>query len=139
MPGTYTLLIHVQSQHSLEIGSLGTIDFPAGRYAYTGSAHGPGGFARVDRHRRTAAGENDTLHWHIDYLLHSGDVHLEDVFTAAGADRECEIAEELPGEPVDGFGASDCGCDSHLAFSGERDELAAALASVYPSSNSSEM
>lgn len=53
--GTYTLLIALADQTTHEVGRLGRVDLPAGHYAYTGSALGPGGFARVDRHRAVAA------------------------------------------------------------------------------------
>ncbi|MDY6770104.1 MAG: GIY-YIG nuclease family protein [Candidatus Nanohaloarchaea archaeon] len=138
MNGTYTLLIRLAADAAITVGALGELEFDHGFYGYTGSAFGPGGFARVDRHRRTAAGDNETRHWHIDHLLAHPEAAIVDVFTLEGEDRECDIAQELPGEPVDGFGASDCSCGSHLMFSRDRDELAAALASVYPS-NSSEI
>jgi len=67
--GTYTLVLELDRADSIEVGALGEHRFPAGWYAYTGSAFGTGGFARVDRHYELAAGERSTRHWHIDYLL----------------------------------------------------------------------
>ena len=113
--GTYTLLLALSETVELEIGALGTDTLPAGAYAYTGSALGSGGFARVDRHRRLAAGESDTRHWHVDYLLGHPATELHTAVTSAGVDAECDIADRLPDGPVAGFGASDCGCRSHLA------------------------
>ncbi|MFC6724907.1 DUF123 domain-containing protein, partial [Halobium palmae] len=66
--GTYTLLFELAESTSLEVGALGTHTVPAGWYAYTGSALGSGGFARVCRHERVAAGDHDVRHWHVDYL-----------------------------------------------------------------------
>ena len=114
--GTYTLVLSVPEAATLEVGALGTQSFPAGGYAYTGSALGSGGFSRVDRHRRVAAGDHDVRHWHVDYLLGHAPVIIEEVVRTVGADVECAVADRLPAGPVDGFGASDCGCRSHLAF-----------------------
>lgn len=114
MGGTYVLVIDVPRTASLEVGALGDVTFRAGAYAYVGSAFGPSGFSRVDRHRELARGDRETRHWHVDYLLGRSDATLEAVVTYPGADRECELASTLPGESVDGFGASDCDCPSHL-------------------------
>ncbi|APW96252.1 endonuclease III [Halobiforma lacisalsi AJ5] len=114
MGGTYVLLLEVSRQTTVEVGALGDLTFPAGAYAYVGSAFGPGGFARVDRHRELAAGERDARHWHVDYLLGNPATSLEAVVRFPDEDRECELADRLPGEPVDAFGASDCDCPAHL-------------------------
>ncbi len=122
--GTYVLEIDVPTTTSIEVGALGAIAFEAGTYAYVGSAFGPGGFARVDRHRELARGERDARHWHVDYLLGQPETSLEAVVTFPDSDRECELAAALPGEPVAGFGASDCGCEAHLlAVPADRDVL----------------
>ncbi|WP_440763655.1 GIY-YIG nuclease family protein [Natronorubrum sp. DTA7] len=114
MGGTYVLGIDLTRAATIEVGALGRIEFDAGAYAYVGSAFGPGGFARVDRHRQLAAGDRDTRHWHIDYLLGHAETSLETAITFPDADRECELADRLPGERVTGFGASDCDCSAHL-------------------------
>lgn len=113
--GTYTLLLALSEPVDVEVGALGTHTLPAGAYAYTGSALGSGGFARVDRHRRVAAGEHDTRHWHIDYLTGHPGTELTGVVKSPGVDAECAVASRLSDGPIDGFGASDCGCRSHLA------------------------
>ncbi|MEF8854074.1 MAG: GIY-YIG nuclease family protein [Haloarculaceae archaeon] len=112
--GTYTLVVRLSAAATVEVGALGDREFPAGRYAYTGSALGPGGFARVDRHRELAAGERTTRHWHVDYLLGHPTASIEQVLYSGGVDAECEIAAGIDGDPVAGFGASDCGCSTHL-------------------------
>ena len=114
--GTYTLVLSLPDAATVEVGALGARSFPAGGYAYTGSALGSGGFSRVDRHGRVAAGEHDVRHWHVDYLLGHPPVTIEDVVRTPGADVECAVAERLPDGPVDGFGASDCECPTHLAY-----------------------
>ena len=113
--GTYTLLIDLPATTTVTVGALGTHRLSAGAYAYTGSALGPGGFARVARHRRTARNDHDVRHWHIDSLLGDTPATIDRVYYAPGADVECAVANRLPAGPVDRFGASDCGCGSHLA------------------------
>ena len=129
--GTYTLLLRLPRTVDIEVGALGAHRFPAGAYAYTGSALGSGGFARVDRHRRVARGEHDVRHWHIDYLTGHPDAALVDVVTSPGVDAECVVARRLPDGPVDGFGASDCDCRSHLAVGGSIDGLRATVEAAH--------
>ena len=113
--GTYTLLIDLPATTTVSIGALGTHQLSAGAYAYTGSALGAGGFSRVARHRRTARGDHEVRHWHIDSFLGDTPASIDRVCYAPGADVECAVADRLPAGPIDGFGASDCGCVSHLA------------------------
>ncbi|WP_129115620.1 GIY-YIG nuclease family protein [Halegenticoccus tardaugens] len=114
--GTYTLIFELPAPHAIHVGALGDSEFPAGGYAYTGSAFGPGGLARVDRHRRVAAGERDARHWHVDFLAGHPDSSLRTAVETPGEDIECAVARRLGSGPVDGFGASDCACPSHLAY-----------------------
>jgi endonuclease-3 len=113
--GTYTLVVAVPRPLRLSVGALGDREIPAGGYAYTGSALGSGGFSRVDRHRRVAAGDHDVRHWHVDYLLSHAATSLVAVVQTPGRDLECAVARRLGGGPVSGFGASDCDCDAHLS------------------------
>jgi endonuclease-3 len=131
MGGTYTLLLALRRPTTVEVGALGAVDLAAGGYAYTGSALGSGGFARVDRHRRVAAGEHDVRHWHVDYLTGHPATRLVRVVRASGADAECGVARRLPDGPADGFGASDCGCRSHLAYDPSLAALDAAVTGVH--------
>ncbi|GAB3694609.1 GIY-YIG nuclease family protein [Halorubrum pallidum] len=120
--GTYTLLVDLSSPATIEVGALGEHRLPAGTYAYTGSALGAGGFARVDRHRRTARGDHDVRHWHVDYLLTRDDARIDRVVRSVGVDAECAVAAQLPPGPVGGFGSSDCDCPDHLAALGDGSE-----------------
>ncbi len=129
--GTYTLLIRLASPAAIEIGALGIYDLPAGWYAYTGSAFGAGGFSRIDRHRRIAAGEHEVRHWHIDYLLGHPAASVADVERYPGADVECAVAAALPDSPVPGFGSSDCDCPAHLAYDADGEALRAAIRAAY--------
>lgn len=114
MSGTYVLEIDVPVPLSLEVGALGVLEFDAGTYAYVGSATGPGGFARVERHRELARGDRDARHWHVDYLLGAPETTLEAAHAFPGEERECALAGAIPGAPVTEFGASDCSCPGHL-------------------------
>ncbi|MCH7739573.1 MAG: GIY-YIG nuclease family protein [Chloroflexi bacterium] len=115
-PGTYMLVLRLPKRRRLAVGRLGDFEFPAGYYLYAGSAQG-GLRGRVLRHLRA----DKKRHWHIDYLNSgaSGATVIE-VWWLAGQKRlECEwaaAARRLPGAsaPAPGFGASDCGCSSHL-------------------------
>ncbi|AQL43418.1 endonuclease III [Halorientalis sp. IM1011] len=132
--GTYTIVVNLPEPETLTVGSLGRHELPAGSYAYTGSAFGPGGFGRVDRHHEMAAGERETRHWHVDYLLGDTAARIETVARSPEAEIECAVAEAIAetGEvAVDGFGASDCDCPAHLHFSEDRDELVAAVRAAH--------
>ncbi len=114
--GTYLLLFDLPSAKTIEVGRLGFIDFPAGRYAYTGSAKG-GLEARLARHFR----KEKKLHWHIDYLLE----HSEPMLAIAYAkdEQECSINRQMMSvygwqKMAKGFGSSDCRCYSHLHYLG---------------------
>ena len=113
--GTYVLLFELSSSVSAEVGALGRFDLPAGSYAYVGSAFGPGGFARAERHRRHLAGDDRTVHWHIDSLTTKHEASFVAALLLPAVDAECALARRLPPGPIDGFGSSDCVCPSHLS------------------------
>lgn len=127
--GTYTLVLSLPEPATIEVGALGVHAFDDGWYAYTGSALGTGGFARVDRHRALASGERAVRHWHVDYLLCHPASTIESVVETPGEDVECDVATQIgepapiDGEPIPRFGASDCDCRSHLAFAPDRTAL----------------
>jgi len=119
MRGTYVLLVRVPRDIELAVGSLGTVEFEAGWYAYVGSALG-NLEKRVERHAR----REKKKHWHIDYLLTEG--KIVGVIYGEGRERkECEIAAALAKHhrSVPRFGSSDCRCESHLFFSPELGKL----------------
>ena len=117
LPGTYVLVLRFSRRLEIVVGKLGVLAVQPGYYVYVGSALGPGGLAaRVGRHCR----REKTLRWHVDYLRAVAQV--EEVWYATGKNhRECRwasILQSLPvaSVPLMGFGASDCGCASHLCF-----------------------
>ncbi len=109
-PRTYQLFIEIAAPVRVTVGRLGTFDFPAGRYVYTGSALS--NFeARIARH----LSRDKKMHWHIDYLLAAPGVFVREV--ARSEKTECCVNQGVGGEiVVPGFGASDCrnACGSHL-------------------------
>ncbi len=115
-PGIYCLVFENPAA-VLEVGRLGPIAFRPGYHLYVGSALGPGGLARVERHRRLERDRHRGPHWHVDVLLIDPRFRLAAV-VAAGTKRrlECELARAIGGDTVAGFGATDCRCGSHLAF-----------------------
>lgn len=113
--GTYTLVVELAVPREVRVGSLGRLALDPGAYAYTGSALGSGGFRRVERHRAVASGENPARHWHVDHLLGLDGSAAAAVVRSPGEAVECEVARTIAaGDRVPGFGASDCGCESHL-------------------------
>jgi endonuclease-3 len=127
-PGSYLLVIDCEQSTDIAVGALGNLAFEAGLYTYVGSAFGPGGLSRVDRHRRVAAGEHDVRHWHVDYLLGAEATRVVAVETFVDRDVECAVATALAEagcRRVDSFGASDCDCESHLWGPTDRSTLVA--------------
>lgn len=114
-PGTYGLILLLARSTRIVVGALGVFDFAPGHYVYVGSAFGPGGLkARLGRH---IAG-NGRRHWHIDYLRRAASVEAV-CFSTADDPLEHAWARALgnapgAGLPAPRFGASDCGCASHL-------------------------
>ena len=122
--GTYVLLLHLPADEQLTIGKLGTFDFPAGWYAYVGSAFGSGGLvARLKYHMKPV----EKPHWHIDYFRQSA--RLTEIWLSPDTERREEewvdLMLAIPGANVvfDGFGASDTNKESHLIYFDVRPSL----------------
>ena len=114
MKGIYVLIIKLHANIRISIGALGELAFPAGLYAYVGSAQNSLE-KRATRHLR----KEKRLFWHIDYLLNSEAARVIDVLCKEGVKtEECHIASllEANAKPIYGFGCSDCRCRSHLFF-----------------------
>ncbi len=105
--GADVLIIEFTAPLEIDVVTLPRAALPAGRYAYCGSAYGPGGLnARIGRHQRA----DKALRWHVDHLTRAG--RVVDVKAVPGG-RECDLLRLLlaqPGAsvPVPGFGSSDC-------------------------------
>ena len=114
-PGAYVLIVDLARLLALDIAMLPGAALPAGRYAYCGSAHGPGGLrARIGRHRRP----DKAMRWHVDRLTGAGRIVA---IHAEPNGSECTLFARLrsmPGisVPLAGFGSTDCRrCPAHLA------------------------
>ena len=130
-PGSYALLIRLESPQAVAVGRLGRINFDAGWYVYVGSAQ-RGLAGRVNRHMR----QHKKLHWHVDYLLERAT--LSEVIWALSDERlECRIANALQRQGVvssiSRFGASDCRCPSHLFHSPNPQALRDAVTHAFTS------
>jgi Uri superfamily endonuclease len=115
--GNYVLLLQLATNESLSIGKLGTFDFPAGWYAYVGSAFGAGGLVgRLKHHLQPV----ERPHWHIDYLRQVAEV--KEIWLSPSRERReqewVELMLAIPGAVVlvEGFGASDSVKESHLIY-----------------------
>jgi Uri superfamily endonuclease len=113
-PGTYSLIVKVEDEFTVEVGALGEIRFAPGYYVYTGSAMNDVE-SRIRYHRKN----KDKLYYHIDYLLHHA--KLSNVLVHKSRRRlECKINGDIMGlrnaAPVKGFGSSDCRCPCHLVY-----------------------
>jgi Uri superfamily endonuclease len=118
VPGTYVVFFRLaQPMKRLTVGALGTFDFPAGVYAYLGSAFGAGG-VRVRTGRHLTPGTKKK--WNIDWLKPHCTPEVvwwthdrrKVEFTWAG------VLASLDGAsfPAGGFGAADNkGAQAHLA------------------------
>ncbi len=113
--GAYFLNVEVPSK-KLKIGGLGKISFKKGSYIYVGSAR-KNLEARIRRHLR----KRKRLRWHIDYLLETAK-KVRAIPIRTSKDLECEIAQKLSSiadDKIDGFGAGDCSCSTHLFYFSE--------------------
>jgi len=116
--GIYSLVIKLDSDVSIEIGKLGSIEFPQGYYVYAGSA-----LNCLDKRILRHLSNDKKLHWHIDYLLQNAKIIK--VFTLISTLKlECKLNKMIQMLPkaiiiTKGFGCSDCKCSSHLTFFGK--------------------
>ncbi len=113
-PGAYLIVVELTQSCVVTLRRRPPVTLPPGRYAYCGSAYGPGGLrARVTRHLK----QEKPIRWHIDQLTATAPVI--DIRLLPGG-NECDILRQLNrrtgvGIPIPGFGSSDCaGCPAHL-------------------------
>lgn len=102
--GGYILLLKLDAEKTINVGSLGTILFPQGFYAYLGSALGSFK-SRISRH----LAEGKKPKWHIDYLLNEAEA-LRVILYETEQRLECLLSQALVDQFsfVPGFGSSDC-------------------------------
>lgn len=123
-PGNYVLLLHLPHNQQLTIGKLGDFDFPAGWYAYVGSAFGSGGLVgRLKHHLKPV----EQPHWHIDYLRQAAQV--KEIWLSPDTESHeqawVDLMLAIPGATffIEGFGASDSTRESHLIYFDVRPSL----------------
>jgi len=112
MKGTYCLSVNVCKKTNIEIGGLGKVSFKKGDYAYIGSALN-GLEKRIERHYRN----RKKKFWHIDFLLANRNSTIKKAYFKESTQKiECSVAKEVAkhGQAIQGFGCSDCRCQSHL-------------------------
>jgi len=112
--GTYCLLIHQKANEKIVIGQEGKLSFDKGYYVYIGSAMNSLE-GRIQRH----LSKYKKLHWHVDYLLDNPQSSINKVyFSDDEVKHECDLAKSIAenGKEVQGFGCSDCKCNSHLIY-----------------------
>ena len=122
MKGTYIIVIHLQENSKITIGSLGKLNFIKGFYLYFGSAMGDKGSTTLENRvkRHISKPKEKRIFWHIDYLLANKNCAITLIYLIPSLSRlECIISEEVSkasDNHVRGFGSSDCNCLSHLYY-----------------------
>ncbi|MEM5871536.1 MAG: GIY-YIG nuclease family protein [Candidatus Aenigmatarchaeota archaeon] len=119
MKGIYVILMQMENESEIKIGSLGKIKFKKGFYAYVGSALNSLE-KRIERHLK----RRKKKFWHIDYLLQKAEV-IRIYYLECKSKKECKIANFLSKNLVciHKFGCSDCKCKSHLFYSDKKSRL----------------
>ncbi|WP_407416147.1 GIY-YIG nuclease family protein [Methanobrevibacter sp.] len=130
MRGCYCLIINLEKNEEIPIGKLGEIDFKKGYYVYVGSAMNSLE-SRINRHFK----KDKKLHWHVDYLLANQNCELVDaIYNISSKKVECELSREISNNNgVDGFGCSDCDCNSHLYYFKNKKEAIECVLRAYDS------
>lgn len=122
--GVYCLIFENQACN-FEVGKKGGFSFSSGFHVYVGSALGGGGLKRVQRHVNLSRNKDKKPKWHVDYLHLNPSFGLDSAVCAFTPSKlECELAKELSGTTynesgisfVQGFGCTDCKCNSHLFY-----------------------
>jgi Uri superfamily endonuclease len=129
LKGTYCLIIFNTKEKEILIGKLGKIRFQKGSYVYIGSAMNYL-IPRLKRHLT----KDKKIHWHIDYLLKSKDIAIEEIIFNIGEERvECDLAKRIAkyGKELANFGSSDCNCNSHLIYFEKYNDCFSAVKSSY--------
>lgn len=122
--GNYVLILRLDEEKNIEIGSLGKFRFSPGYYAYIGSAFNKGGLSARLSHHLTLS---ENPHWHIDYLNRHAEVS-EVWYSETDKNFEHEWAARMLEMPdgiffINGFGSSDCKCIGHLFYFREEPQL----------------
>ncbi|WP_407424259.1 GIY-YIG nuclease family protein [Methanobrevibacter sp.] len=131
MKGCYCLIINMNKSCEIEIGKLGKISFKRGCHVYVGSAMNSLA-ARISRH----LSDDKKLHWHIDYLLKNENAEISEVIYNVSEEKiECRLSQIISDKSngIEGFGCSDCDCESHLYYFKNRKEAIECVKGAYDS------
>ncbi len=129
MKGCYCLIINLEKTSKIKIGKkLGYLKFDKGYYVYIGSAMNSLE-SRLNRH----LSDDKKLHWHIDYLLKKSEI--TDIIYNKNKKVECDLSQYMSTKTigVEGFGCSDCDCESHLYYFKNRKEAIECIKKAYDS------
>lgn len=128
MKGCYCLVINLNDAEEIRIGKLGKIKFEKGNYVYVGSAMNSLE-ARLKRH----LSDEKKLHWHADYFLKNAEI--TDILFNENKKVECELSQYIASktEGIEGFGCSDCDCESHLYYFKNRKDAIECVKNAYDS------
>ncbi len=109
--GDYMIVLSLEEEKTIEIGSKGHITFPAGYYVYVGSAKA-NLTKRMDHHKR----KRKKMHWHMDYFRqHAAVVATVPIRTSDDLEHDIAAAvSQIADWFIPHFGSSDCHCESHL-------------------------
>lgn len=123
------LIINLATSSKIKIGKLGQIEFTEGYYVYVGSAMNSLE-SRVKRH----LSDEKKLHWHIDYLLKKSEIN-EVIYNESSKKIECELSQYISSKTngIEGFGCSDCDCESHLYYFKNKSEAIETVKDAYNS------
>lgn len=109
--GVYLMVMHLDHELELEVGSKGMMQFRSGYYIYVGSAKA-NLTKRIERHKR----KRKKMHWHLDYFRSHCDI-VAGLPIRTSRHVECALADAIRNVAewdVPQFGSSDCECTSHL-------------------------
>lgn len=129
MKGCYCLVIKNDETTKIKIGKLGRLDFKKGYYVYVGSAMN-GLESRLKRH----LSNKKKMHWHVDYLLKKSEI-TDIIYNESEKKIECELSQHISSKTsnIEGFGCSDCECDSHLYYFKNKKEAIETVIEAYDS------
>jgi len=115
MNGAYILVMKLNSNKNIRVGSLGKLEFKKGFYCYVGSAIGR---TTIENRCKRHLIKNKKMKWHIDYLRK--EVEIVNIFAIPSRRKiECKIARKILKKAdsfIPKFGSSDCNCKSHLFY-----------------------
>lgn len=109
--GDYMIVLQMEEDSTITVGSLGDVHFPKGYYVYVGSAK-KNLDQRIAHHRAL----RKRKHWHMDYLR-SACRFTGAIPIRTSEDLEHKLAAALSRIShwtIEGFGCTDCSCTSHL-------------------------